>query len=263
MKKQTLSPNYLLILVFLAGFSFLVYEVSWFRMLSLVLGATIKASTVVLAAFMAGFGAGAWYWGKLSGVRFKPLQLLKGLLIASAVIGFIIYFLINNVIPGLYSILWKAGIPLTLAEIFVFLLTLVLLFIPAFFMGGILPVVSGILVTTNTGLSGMLGRIYAWETLGSTLGGMATGFILIRFLGQQNTVFLAVFINIISVLPLLLFQYQSLKESALPLVKDNQNQIKSRDVKEKENEETRQKNRFAAILATTIFGFTVIGLQVA
>jgi hypothetical protein len=56
MKKRPISPVYILFLVFLAGFSVLIYEVSWFRMLSLVLGATVSASTIVLVAFMAGFG---------------------------------------------------------------------------------------------------------------------------------------------------------------------------------------------------------------
>jgi predicted membrane-bound spermidine synthase len=69
MKNRTLSTTTLLLLVFFAGCSFLIYEVSFFRMLALSLGATVKASTLVLAAYMAGFGAGAWIWGRLADKR--------------------------------------------------------------------------------------------------------------------------------------------------------------------------------------------------
>ncbi len=62
MNQDSNRRTIILLITFLAGFSFLIFEVSWFRVLSLALGATVKASTVVLTAYMAGLGAGAWYW---------------------------------------------------------------------------------------------------------------------------------------------------------------------------------------------------------
>ena len=208
MKKRPISPVYILFLVFLAGFSVLIYEVSWFRMLSLVLGATVSASTIVLVAFMAGFGLGAWYWGKNTGSRFKPLTLLPGLLISAGILGFGSYFLLDTGSPALYTMAAKAGLSVTFSEILIFISSLILLFIPAFFMGGILPVASGLLIQSDTNLSGLMGNLYAWETIGSTLGGLAAGFILIRTFGQQYTIFIAAAINIISALPLLYYFLQ-------------------------------------------------------
>ena len=46
------------VVIFLAGFNFLTYEVSWNRLLSLVLEAAVTASTIVRVSFMAGFGTG-------------------------------------------------------------------------------------------------------------------------------------------------------------------------------------------------------------
>ena len=57
------QKSLLLLVIFLAGFSFLIYEVSWNRFLSHILGTTVTASTIVLMAVMAGFGAGAWFLG--------------------------------------------------------------------------------------------------------------------------------------------------------------------------------------------------------
>ena len=68
----TLDERRLDVVIFLAGFTFLVYEVAWNRLLALVLGATVAASTLVLAAFMAGLGAGAYFWGRRAAGRGTP-----------------------------------------------------------------------------------------------------------------------------------------------------------------------------------------------
>lgn len=265
MNKRNLTPRILLSLVFLAGFSFLIYEVSWFRMLSLVLGATVKASTIVLTAFMGGFGLGAWYWSRPGHKHFKPQTLLVILLLASGVIGFASNFLISNGIPGVYYLLYSMGISTAFSEIVTLLFALILLFIPAFFMGGILPVASGIMIQKDAGLPGMVGRIYAWETIGSTLGGLATGFILIRVLGQQNTIFVAAAINLISMLFLLILKSPAATEPVIPSTSTSTSE-KNTSLKASKNPDKvnlKQKNRYTAALGTFIFGFAIIGLQVA
>ena len=263
MKKRPISPVYILFLVFLAGFSVLIYEVSWFRMLSLVLGATVSASTIVLVAFMAGFGLGAWYWGKTSGSRFKPLTLLPGLLISAGILGFGSYFLLDTGLPALYTMAAKAGFSITFSEILIFASSLILLFIPAFFMGGILPVASGLLIRSDTNLPGLMGNVYAWETIGSTLGGLAAGFILIRTFGQQNTIFIAAAINIISALPLLYYFLQPEVEPIPHLIPEEKKSGAVKASGAKIKVQGLQQKRYAALLGTFIFGLTVIGLQVA
>jgi spermidine synthase len=263
MNKRILPPQYLFLLVFLAGFSFLIYEVSWFRMLSLVLGATVSATTIVLVAFMAGFGLGAWYWGRFDRKRINSQSLLSTLLLSTGLIGFLSFFLISNGIPGVYSILNGAGLSLSFSGFIVFMCAVILLFIPAFFMGGILPVSAGLLIRETAGLPGMVGRVYAWETFGSTLGGLATGFILIRLLGQQNTVFLAAAINILIALPLFYYSSQPETESILHTQPDIKKPERLNVAGKKGNIPDQPINRYVALVGTFIFGFAVIGLQVA
>lgn len=263
MNKRILPPQYLYLLVFLAGFSFLIYEISWFRMLSLVLGATVSASTIVLVAFMAGFGLGAWYWGKFDRKRLNPQPLLGILLLSTGLFGFASHFLISIVIPGVYPLLAGAGLSLSFSGLIVFLCAVILLFIPAVFMGGILPVASGLLIREAVGLPGMVGCIYAWETFGSTLGGLATGFILIRLFGQQNTIFLASTINILTALPLLFYFVQPETESINHTQTDVKKPERLNVPENKNNIPDQQINRYVALLGTFIFGFAVIGLQVA
>lgn len=250
------------LIVFFTGFSFLVFEVSWFRMLSLVIGATVSASTIVLVAFMSGFGVGAYFWGRKVTSVPNPIKSLYYLFIAIGAFGLVNYFLITNFIPWLYSLFTIAGFSASLSELFVFLVSVLFLFLPAFLMGGILPVVSKIIINTNYGLPGQMGRLYAFETLGSTLGGFMTGFFLIGSFGQKSTVYLAIVINLLLAAILLfskrLYYIPDAEESIeIPHAK---NHVKQKKIAENVNNSSI--NKKTAILAAFICGFVVVGMQV-
>ena len=184
-------------MVFFAGFSFLIYEVSWSRMLSLLLGATVSASTLVLVSFMAGFGLGAYYWGKFAAFFSKTGKLLAFLMAGTAILSLVNYFMFISFLPALYEALFSPNLSDVLADTLVYIMALLMLFVPAFLMGGLIPVVSKLIIQSNEKFSSDLGRLYAIETLGSTLGGLTTGFVLLGNLGQRDTIFLAVTINIL------------------------------------------------------------------
>jgi spermidine synthase len=250
-------------LIFSTGFSFLVFEVSWFRMLSLVIGATVSASTIVLVAFMAGFGVGAYFWGKKIASGLNPIKLLYYLLIAIGAFGLINYFLITDFIPWLYLFFNDAGVSVSLSEFLVFLFSVAVLFFPAFLMGGILPVISKIIIHTNNMLSGQMGKIYSLETFGSTLGGFATGFFFIGNFGQKNTIFVAVSINLI-LAAIIFFSKKpyiiSASDESTIGNPETKNQAKQKKITEDVNHSNI--NKKTAILAAFICGFVVVGMQV-
>src|SRR6058998_1471363 len=64
----------ILTLFFLSGFSGLVYEVVWLRMLVRAFGSTLFATSTVLAVFMFGLAAGAWFGGRRSRSTPVPLR---------------------------------------------------------------------------------------------------------------------------------------------------------------------------------------------
>jgi len=247
MTQQNKNTGFITIhlIIFLAGFTFLIYEVSWNRMLSLVLGATVMASTLVLMAFMAGFGAGAYYWGKQASVTGKTGRLLAFLIGGTGITSLLNYFVIRLFLPELYAVY---AVP----DSVIFLIALLLLSGSAFLMGGVIPLVSKIVIHSKEHFSSDLGRIYALETLGSTLGGLSAGFLLLGTLGQRNTVFLAVAINILLAVWLLISKRYNTekieftkKESPIP-----DEALSSRS------------DRRTAIIATLASGFFVLGLQV-
>jgi len=241
------------LIIFFSGFTFLIYEVSWNRMLSLLLGATVTASTLVLMSFMAGFGIGAFYWGKFASSINKTGRLLSFLLAVIGITSLLNYFMISYFFPNLYDYFSGTSLSFSFSDVLIYGLALILLFIPAFFMGGIIPLVSKIVIRSKQHFSSDLGRIYAVETLGSTIGGLVAGFILLGSLGQKNTVFLAVVINIL----LAIFIFISKRFNVpKPLSESNITPI------ENEHNKSSKRNRKVALLATFISGLFILGLQV-
>src|SRR5712691_1648655 len=64
----------ILFLFFCSGATALVYEVVWSKYLSLMLGSTVQAQTVVLAVFMGGLAVGNRIIGARSDLLRRPLK---------------------------------------------------------------------------------------------------------------------------------------------------------------------------------------------
>ncbi len=168
----------------MAGVSFLVYEVVWDRMLSLYLGITVYASTIVVSAYMAGLALGAYFIGKAAGKVTNARTFLAGLLFSIGIINAGVYYLLEllPVIPGL----WQS---------YAFSLTAV--FISAFAIGGVMPVVSRIYLSLGNSSSQSVGNTFAADTVGSATGGIIAGFFLLGSAGMRGSVFLMSAFNLI------------------------------------------------------------------
>jgi spermidine synthase len=177
-----------LILALFSGFSALLYQILWAREFSLVLGSTTYAISTVLAAFMAGLGAGSLIWGPIvdrSGRH--PLQLYAAMELAIAASALLLELALH-VFDGFYGVLYNLPLPSSLFYAARFAVTFVVIGIPTFFMGGTLPALIG----ERTGA----GRVYAANTIGAALGAFAAGWVLIERLGLSGTLSLAVAVNV-------------------------------------------------------------------
>lgn len=252
------------LIIFLSGFTFLVYEVSWNRLLSLILGTTVLASTIVLASFMAGFGAGALYWGRRANVHARPDIILAILLGGVGLSSCLNYPLITSLLPSLYSSLPGLGLSSLSTELLVFGTAIVLLFVSAFLMGGIFPIVIKLAMQSDHFISVSLGRLYALETLGSSLGGLATGFVFLGVFGQKITLGLAIAINLMLAIWLLLARFPNLMER--PAGSESQlnvaRQKKPSEKTQRGPSSSLSMDREAALVGTFVCGFAMFSLQV-
>jgi spermidine synthase len=193
------------ILFFLSGLTALVYEILWLKELRLLFGASSYAIATTLTAFFLGLGFGGEYWGKKTSVHANPL-LLYGILELGIAFSALGYFLILDLYSVIYSPLFREfGSNRSLFTLIKFIMALCILFPPAFFMGGTLPTISQFAVKRNLNLGPNVSLLYAINTLGAVLGACLAGFFLPRFLGFNQSYWLAISISVLIALLAIFF----------------------------------------------------------
>jgi spermidine synthase len=176
----------ILLLFFLSGFTALLFEVVWQRLLHLTFGLSTYAVTVVTASFMLGLALG-YYWGhsqRLS--RYHPL-VVYGL--AEGAIG--VFALLFPLIVRAIDIIYIAAGG---SFAFQIVLSLTALAVPSTLMGITLPTLARYVV--QEGSAGRhIGLLYAVNTTGAVLGAFFGGVFFIRTYGVFTTTLIATTIN--------------------------------------------------------------------
>ncbi|MFC2091621.1 fused MFS/spermidine synthase [Elusimicrobiota bacterium] len=192
----------LLYIFFLSGACGIIYELIWVRMLGVVFGNTTYSISTILAGFMAGLALGSYYFGK--SVDKKQKNLLR--VFCGLELGIGLYAVLT---PFLFAFISKVYVLFGITEIsagstlLVFLLGFTVILVPAFLMGGTLPVLSKYFVDyrSSAGQDGdvgiNVGLLYSVNTWGAVIGSFLTGYFLIMLLGVRGTLYLASGVNII------------------------------------------------------------------
>jgi spermidine synthase len=189
----------------LSGCAALVYELAWFRLLTLILGASTYAFSTMLLAFLMGIALGGWAGGPLSD-RIQSRKGARGVLFTVALvqvgIGLLSFLmmLLYQEFPVLYLRLYDANADnLGLGWSRQIWLAIVLMTPPALLMGATFS----LLVRAGVGSAGgalgaHVGRVYGANTLGSLVGAVVAGFFLLPAVNVIGTVKFAIWVNLIA-----------------------------------------------------------------
>lgn len=191
------STRLLLSIFFLSGAAALVYEVLWLKELGQLFGVTAYAAATTLAVFFLGLAAGGVVWGRRAPSLHGPLRtyaLLEVGIAVAAVAYFWIADLYRLIYPELFAMLGEQPRFFLAAK---FLLAFGVLFLPAFFMGGTLPVMGQHLIRRADELGRWGTVLYAVNTLGAATGALSAGFFLPPTLGFRNSYLLAIGTNLV------------------------------------------------------------------
>ncbi len=185
---------------FASGASSLFAEVTWNRMLIVIVGNSMSATALILVVFMGGLGLGSYMWGKIIGTR-RP-SLIPYLLLEAA-IG--IYILLSPLLFDLLNHVFSAlaeSIPNRASLTFVrTLVTLAALFVPAFLMGSTFPaMIYGASPDSSFRRAGRMAFLYGINTLGGAVGCFVAGYYLLFEVGVQTTLICAFGLNIAAAL---------------------------------------------------------------
>jgi spermidine synthase len=189
-------------LLFFGGASALIYEVTWVRLLSLGFGVSVYAVSAVLTAFMGGLALGSWMFGRAAAraAAAKPGALLRlyALLQLGAGLCALLAPLMFGWLTALYVWVYREFAPdFYLFNLLRFGLAALVLLLPTTLMGGTLPVMSQLLARHEQHRGADVGGLYAANTFGGVVGACASGLLLIRWLGVQQTIYLAAAIDLI------------------------------------------------------------------
>jgi len=189
MTKQTFH-SLIAILFIISGAIGLIYQIVWFKYLSLFLGNTTYAQTIVLATFMGGLAIGAAVWGRRVDRVYTPVMLYAYLEIGIAAYCFFFPDILEIVKKIFFIAVQTFGIEAGSTQLLVlrFIVSALLLLFPTILMGGTLPVlVKG--VTTRLEESGRtIAVLYFLNSFGAVVGVVLGGFFLIRLLGLETTI---------------------------------------------------------------------------
>ncbi len=197
------KDRFLLFAFGVSGFCALVYQLSWNRILSLLLGSSVYAFSLILSIFILGLALGTVCFSRFV-TRMRDLVKVFGLLQIGIGISALAVLPFFGKIPFINRWVYQNwNIDFATVQISNLLIIFSLLFLPTFFMGAQFPVVVKLLTRGLEKLGSDVGRVYASNTVGTIVGSFAGGFLMIPVLGIQNSILTAVFVNILLAVGLL------------------------------------------------------------
>ncbi|ABU59619.1 spermine synthase [Roseiflexus castenholzii DSM 13941] len=170
-----------LTIFFASGFSALLYQVIWQRILGFFSGADVYSVTIIVAAYMAGMGVGSLTGGYLADRLSRRGNLI---LFAGVELGIALFALGSK---GLYyDWLYRQNAHLASSPLLMVVILFVSLLIPTFCMGVSLPALARALTRSIEMAAGTIGGLYGVNTLGAAVGAGVTTWILLRQYGFET-----------------------------------------------------------------------------
>ena len=185
------------VIYFFSGLCSLIDETVWVRLLKLVLGNTVYASSVVVSVFLGGLALGALIMARWADRLRRPLRTYAILELLATVSALSVPFLLPFA-DAFYRWIYRQSdgsrIVLAATQIMV---SAAVLAVPSILMGSTLPVLGRYVTTLKRQVGGRVGRLYAVNTLGAASGCFLAGFVLLRALGVLPTLCVAAALNLL------------------------------------------------------------------
>ncbi len=202
--RSALLRRFILAAMGTSGASALVFEVTWTRSLSTVMGSSTYAVSTMLAAFMAGLSVGGIVGARLT-ERVRNLAVAFALCeLGIGLSGVFINPVIRNLTPIYIATFYAFHSSFGEFSAVQFVIAFLVMGIPTTLMGMTFPIVVE-LFTAKRGEAGkQSGKLYSANTLGGIFGSLGAGFLLIPVLGTTRATLLASGLNVVNALVILL-----------------------------------------------------------
>jgi spermidine synthase len=174
----------------------MIYELSWTRALTMVIGSTTYAFSAMLLSFLIGIAGGsAWAARRASRTPAGP-GLFASLQIAAALLSLGV-LAVFDYLPDVFLVGFRMSQEPGFIVWLQIALSIAVMILPAFCLGAALPSVIHVLCAGLPRVGHSVGRVYACNTAGAIGGSFAAGFVLIPQLGVQTTIRGAIVVNVL------------------------------------------------------------------
>ncbi len=197
-KEQLAAAKLFLIAAAITGAASFIYEVSWIRMLSLVLGSSTYAFELMLSAFITGLAFGGIWIKKRIDTIASPIVFLGNVQIIMGI------FALLTIPLYVESFEWMAFIMRALSKnadgylLFTassHFIALLIMLPTTFFAGMTLPLLTNILLKNGSGEKS-IGQIYSANTIGAIIGVLFALHVGLPLIGLKLSIVFAAFLDI-------------------------------------------------------------------
>lgn len=197
-KNKKIDKGWILGIYFICGFTALAYEVIWNRILTLHLGNSVYAYSIMLAVYLLGVTLGA-------GIMSYYVKRIRNTVQVFAIIQLLLaldLILIINQFGSLSDTIGTMAGAVIGQEYFSFILslfisTLQLLLLPTVLFGASFPLAVRLFVKKKADLGKETGSLYAANTLGTIFGSFCAGFLLLPLIGSQQGLLVIASMNLV------------------------------------------------------------------
>ncbi len=203
-EREVSASRSLLWIAGLAGMAALVYELAWFRLMTLMLGGSVYAFSLMLLAFLSGIAFGGWFGGPIADRLWSAggrRRVLLGVFWAQCAVGLLSYTMmwLYGELP--YAFVVAYDIVERAPEFFwpfQLVLCAMVMTVPAVFMGITFPLLVRAAVDGPDRLGKPVGQTYAANTAGGIVGSLLAAFWLLPELHISGTILFAAGLNVVA-----------------------------------------------------------------
>ncbi|WP_141323703.1 fused MFS/spermidine synthase [Myxococcus sp. AB025B] len=184
--------------VLLSGFTSMLYQVTWIRLLSIVLGASTYAFTLILTAFILGIGLGS-FWLMTRAQKVDSLRVYgftQVALVASLCVALPLYVRLPHLFRTAQWMMTRSVDTWPLFQLLTFGFCCLVLLVPTFFMGAAFPAAARVATAKVSEVGRELGSVYLWNTVGTITGSALGGLVLMPWWGMEGNFVAGVVANL-------------------------------------------------------------------
>ena len=196
--KKPWAMTVLFVLFFVSGFTALLYQVAWQRMLGLFSGSDVRSVTIVVASYLLGLGLGNLI-SSYGSDRLNNRQCVQ--VYGFCNLGIAVFAILSRFL--FYDLLFLKLRYLAQSPVLMLAIVFASLLIPTTLMGLSLPLLSKAINRSIEQAASRIGWLYGINTLGSGLGTLISGWYIVGTFGYETTVYIgAVFSALVGLVAL-------------------------------------------------------------